>query len=66
MKSKRGCRLRLFKKLIERNRLMGRGLGWVDVHLLAAVRLTESVRLWTRDKRLLAVATTLRLDFRDR
>jgi len=52
--------------LIERHRLMGRGLGWVDVHLLAAVSLTEFAQLWTRDKRLLAAATTLRLDFHDR
>jgi predicted nucleic acid-binding protein len=52
--------------LIERHRLMGRGLGWVDVHLLASVSLTESAQLWTRDKRLLAAATTLRVDFRDR
>jgi len=33
---------------IERNRLHGKGLGWTDVHLLAAALLTP-VRLWTLD-----------------
>ena len=45
---------------IERHRLYGKGVGYVDVHLLAAVALTESARLWTRDKRLLAAAVSLR------
>ena len=44
---------------IERNALFGRGLGYVDVHLLAAVRLTSGAALWTRDKRLHAIATEL-------
>ena len=33
---------------IARHALMGRGLGYVDVHLLAAVALHGSARLWTR------------------
>ena len=41
--------------LIETNRLMGRGIGWVDVHLLCSARLT-GVRLWTLDRRLAEVA----------
>ena len=36
---------------IESNRLMGKGLGYVDVHLLAASVLS-GVRLWTHDKSL--------------
>jgi predicted nucleic acid-binding protein len=44
---------------IERRRLHGKGLGYVDVHLLAAVALTAGARLWTRDKRLLSAARTL-------
>ena len=51
--------------LIEQHRLMGRGIGWVDVHLLASVKLTEAAQLWTRDKRLHAVATELRIDFHE-
>jgi predicted nucleic acid-binding protein len=46
---------------IARHRLMGRGIGWVDVHLLAAVALAGSARLWTRDFRLAAVAEDLSL-----
>lgn len=46
---------------IERRRLMGQGIGYIDAHLLASVALTADAQLWTRDKRLLAIATDLRL-----
>lgn len=41
--------------------LFGIGIGYIDVHLLAAVRLSPVARLWTRDKRLLAASTRLGL-----
>ena len=44
---------------IERHELMGRGIGYVDAHLLAAVALNEGTTLWTRDKRLHRVAGEL-------
>ena len=44
---------------IERHRLHGKGVGYVDVHLLASVMLTDGARLWTRDKRLRSVAQEL-------
>ena len=47
--------------LIDRQTLFGRGIGYVDAHLLAAARLTAGTRLWTRDRRLQAVATHLGL-----
>lgn len=46
---------------VERRRLMGKGIGYVDVHLLASVALTAGARLWTRDRRLGAVAADLRV-----
>jgi predicted nucleic acid-binding protein len=46
---------------IERHALMGRGIGYIDVHLLAAAALVGKARLWTRDKRLAAIAADLRL-----
>ena len=46
---------------LEQHRLMGRGIGLVDVHLLASVALGAPVRLWTRDRRLAAVGTALYL-----
>lgn len=46
---------------IERHALYGRGVGYIDVHLLAAVRLTEGAALWTADRRLHAVADALGL-----
>jgi predicted nucleic acid-binding protein len=45
-------------KFVEAKRLFGRGIGWVDVHLLAAVLLSAAT-LWTLDKRLADVATAL-------
>ncbi|MBU3694592.1 MAG: type II toxin-antitoxin system VapC family toxin [Rhodocyclaceae bacterium] len=46
---------------IEQQGLPGRGIGYVDAHLLAAVCLAPGSSLWTRDKRLLAAATRLGL-----
>lgn len=48
-------------KFIERHHLFGVGLGYVDVHLLAATALTGTARLWTLDRALLAVAAKLEL-----
>ncbi len=45
---------------IEQRRLWGRGLGWIDVHLLASALLSEC-RLWTTDKRLAQAAAQLGL-----
>jgi hypothetical protein len=44
---------------IETRGLAGRGMGWVDAHLLAATRITPGVSLWTRDKRLARLADDL-------
>jgi len=41
--------------------LFGMGIGYVDLHLLAATRLEPAARLWTRDKRLLQAAVKLKL-----
>ncbi len=46
---------------IERHSLYGKGIGYVDVHLLASVALTHGARLWTRDKRLHTIADDLGL-----
>lgn len=44
---------------VERHRLWGKGIGYVDAHLLAAVALTSGATLWTRDKRLRSAAQGL-------
>lgn len=51
---------------IEQHRLMGRGIGYIDAHLLASVSLTQAAFLWTRDKRLAGVAQRLKLNFQQR
>ena len=45
---------------IEQHSLAGRGLGLVDVHLLASSKMGE-LPLWTKDKRLTAAAKELGL-----
>ena len=45
---------------IDQHELMGRGIGYMDVHLLASARL-GGAQLWTRDKRLHTVAAQLGL-----
>jgi predicted nucleic acid-binding protein len=45
-------------RFIEAHRLMGEGLGWTDVHLLAAAAV-ERAQLWSMDRRLLAAASRL-------
>ena len=46
---------------IERHALSGRGIGYIDAHLLAAVKLTAGAKLLTNDKRLHGVAVQLGL-----
>lgn len=48
---------------IDARALMGRGIGYIDVHLLASAALAGVTRLWTRDKRLGHVAAELGLAF---
>lgn len=45
-------------RLVEEQRLFGKGMGWVDAHLLASARLT-GCRLWTLDVRLSEIAHRL-------
>jgi hypothetical protein len=44
---------------IDRHTLAGRGVGYVDVHLLASARITRRTVLWTKDRRLAAIADEL-------
>lgn len=46
---------------INQSKLYGLGVGYIDAHLLASVRLTPGTLLWTRDKRLCAAASQLGL-----
>ena len=48
-------------RFVDRRALFGRGVGYVDVHLLAAARLTTGASLWTYDKRLHQIAASLGL-----
>jgi predicted nucleic acid-binding protein len=48
---------------IDRHRLMGMGLGYVDVHLLAAAVLSD-IRLWTEHKALASASRVMGMKFR--
>jgi predicted nucleic acid-binding protein len=48
---------------LDRHALAGRGIGWVDVHLLASTALAGGTRLWTHDKRLAALAADIGLGY---
>lgn len=48
-------------RVVDHHTLYGRGLGWVDVHLLTSALLTNC-GLWTNDKALAAAARLLRMD----
>ncbi|WP_081821580.1 type II toxin-antitoxin system VapC family toxin [Achromobacter sp. DH1f] len=46
---------------LQAERLFGKGIGYVDLHLLASTRLTPGATLWTKDKRLRSLASELSL-----
>jgi predicted nucleic acid-binding protein len=48
-------------KFIADRKLSGSGIGYVDAHLLAAAALAPETFVWTRDRRLQAVARSLSL-----
>ncbi len=48
---------------IERTKLMGQGIGYIDAHLLASTALADTALIWTRDKRLQKIARKLKLAF---
>jgi hypothetical protein len=47
---------------IESYSLMGRGLGFIDMHLIVSALLTK-VPIWTLDKKLKEVSSKLRLEY---
>lgn len=50
-------------KLVGTGRLYGKGIGYVAAHVLAAACLDPHIRLWTRDRRLAAVAAELNVAY---
>jgi len=48
------------RQLVEERKLWGRGLGWIDAHLLASA-LLSNCQFWTLDKRLEHTAAELGL-----
>ncbi len=51
-------------EFVDSNALFDRGIGYIDVHLLAAVQITPGATLWTFDKRLHEAAGEFGVAFR--
>ncbi|HUL21801.1 MAG TPA: PIN domain-containing protein [Thermodesulfobacteriota bacterium] len=49
-------------KFIENNHLMGKGLGYIDIHLIASAILTD-VPVWTFDKTLDKIAKKIGINY---
>jgi len=47
---------------IKRHALMGRGVGLIDMHLLASCRIAKC-SLWTKDRRLKGIAIEMGIDY---
>lgn len=48
-------------ELIDRHALNSKGVGYIDVHLLASTLLTSNAQLWTKDRRLASIASQLKI-----
>ncbi len=46
-------------KFVRQRKLYGKGIGFVDCHLLASTQITPNTLLWTSDKRLKRMASEL-------
>ncbi len=51
------------RAFIERRSLYGRGIGYIDLHLLASAVLSDHCVLWTADKRLRGIAGELSVEY---
>jgi predicted nucleic acid-binding protein len=49
-------------EFVRERRLHGRGIGWIDAHLLASA-LVGHLKLWTTDPRLMTIAKELRIAY---
>jgi predicted nucleic acid-binding protein len=48
---------------LEKHRAFGKGIGYVDAHLLTAA-VIDNCKIWTTDKRMILIATQLDLCYR--
>jgi predicted nucleic acid-binding protein len=49
-------------EFLERAKLQGKGIGWIDIHLLASARIANA-HLWTLDRRLARAAESISIGF---
>lgn len=51
-----------FMFFVDKYSLFGRGVGFVDIHLLAATKMAN-IKIWTLDKNLLKIAEEMNLNY---
>ena len=51
-------------EVIDRHMLNSKGIGYIDVHLLASTLLLPGARLWTKDRPLSSIASRLEIAYR--
>ena len=49
-------------ELIKSGKLYGKGIGWIDAHLITSAIL-ENILIWTRDKRLKSICESLKISY---
>ena len=52
-----------FYTFLDQHEVNGKGMGFLDIHLLAAASAVGNVRVWTKDRRMLEQATRLGLAY---
>lgn len=50
---------------VEEHKLFGKGIGYIDIHLLASAKLSQT-KIWTLDKRLKSTAIELGISYKKR
>ena len=48
---------------VEEHKLFGKGIGYIDIHLLASAKLSQT-KIWTLDKRLKSTAIELGISYK--
>lgn len=48
---------------LDKHNLFGKGIGFIDLHLLASTLLSPDTLLWTNDRRLKNIAVALKFNF---
>jgi len=63
MRKAREAHLFEVSDFLEKHKVYGLGCGFIDISLLVSALITPSAKLWTKDKRLLALAKRFYIEY---